>query len=314
MMTRMLAFSISLLVTATTFAVPSVPLAPAVSPLRQNTTYQAPELSSQGPIDSERIYRATVSLAIHRNDGRSGTCMGTLVAQDLVLTAGHCLKPAADIDVRLHTANNRRFLVREAKHWTFHPSERPKGQKRLDLGDDAYLFEDIGLILIEPAPVFNEPLPILENYIAWQNSHAPTMALKNGALVELEGHGDSPTYLISRDLQFLWSKTPFPLTLSIMDIHSRSGDERSKIFSGSLKSGSVCAGDSGAAVLAVHESTIGIIGVFFTNGNATSSPRAGIECGSSAYYTNVSLGLPYIKKMERTLYELRAEHAMLRRR
>lgn len=117
---------------------------------------------------TDAVTASTVSLMIKYMDGASSFCSGTLISENLVLTATHCLQ---DMDIREISVFFGETLTkdfndensRKVKAVVTHPGYKFE----LDPVENVFTgFNDIGLVMIEgEAPSFAKPVAILNDTV-----------------------------------------------------------------------------------------------------------------------------------------------------
>ncbi len=166
-----------------------------------------------------KIGRSTVGLY----EGKLGyICSGTLIAENLILTAAHCVDPKAkDLYAIFATEMKKatKETSRKVETWVIHP-KYSQTMKAKDLGD-------IAIVRIAgKAPAGFQPAPFL-----WDE-----IKLQDGVRTQVAGYGLNWTWLVKKGAGTLRTTT---LRVS----ESRYSDTEATLDQ-SLKKG-ICSGDSG---------------------------------------------------------------------
>ena len=219
------------------------------------------------------ILKSTVALMTTDDAGDiQSFCSGTLIAPDLVLTAGHCAKAFSASEIKVFfgatlpksTADEGLVQVAES---LVNP----------DYDRDVSRFNDVALLKLQKsAPVGFEPVSILE----------PSYVLKAGAEILLAGYGvvqDNPDYVRT-------------LVLNLVRVHVAEVDEDNKIIVTDQNSGhGACAGDSGGPSYLESDSGLLVFG-------DTRGPHPGSEdCEHFGEYTYAAKFKEFILAGAKTL-------------
>ncbi len=198
-------------------------------------THPAAAIVGGGGAPAENISRAIVTII-----GSRGTfCSGSLIAQDLVLSAAHCVMPGADYKVILPGETPPRLL--DVKRMASHPQFNVAGILAHRASADVALLQ-----LAAPSPASKEPAPFGAPVIPIQIGARFTIA---GVGVVRRGDGKSGGTILAADL----AVTGKPGTLQI-----RLADP----LTNNLRDGlGACTGDSGAPVFEMQAGRAVIIGV-----------------------------------------------------
>ncbi|MDY0001798.1 MAG: serine protease [Polyangia bacterium] len=136
-----------------------------------------------GTLDTQPAHRAVVALTY--GAGAQNFCSGTLIAPDVVLTAGHCLRSVTPGTVYVYFGSD----VDQGGQWVSVAEVMP--HPRYD--GDAYTF-DLGLLrLAEAAPADATPIPFLPATLGLQTAD-------EGAAVEFVGFGRTESFTSGRKL------------------------------------------------------------------------------------------------------------------
>ena len=202
-----------------------------------------------GGLPAENISRAIVTII----GSRGSFCTGSLIAQDLVLTAAHCVLPGADYKVIIPGETPPRLL--DVRRTASHPQFNVQNILAHRASADVALLQ-----LASPLPASKAPAPL----------GAPAMPIALGAHLTIagvgvtkRGDGKSGGTIRAADL----SVTGKPGTLQI-----RLADP----LTNNLREGlGACTGDSGAPAFETQAGRAVIIGVVSWSTGANNSDGCG---------------------------------------
>jgi secreted trypsin-like serine protease len=202
-----------------------------------------------GGAPSEGIARAVVTII----GSRGSFCTGSLIAQDLVLTAAHCVPPGADYKVILPGETPPRLL--EVRRIASHPQFNVQNILAHRASADVALLQ-----LASPLPASKAPAPLGSPVIPIEAGSRFTIA---GVGVTKRGDGKSGGAIRVADL----GVTGKPGTLQI-----RLADPLTTNTSDGL---GACTGDSGAPVFEMQGGRAVIIGVVSWSTGANNTDGCG---------------------------------------
>jgi secreted trypsin-like serine protease len=202
-----------------------------------------------GGAPSESIARSVVTII-----GSRGTfCSGSLIAQDLVLTAAHCVMPGAEYKVIIPGEMPPRLL--DVRRVAQHPQFNVQNILAHRASADVALLQ-----LAVPLPATKAPAPLAAPIIAIQPGGRLTIA---GVGVTKRGDGKSGGTIRAADL----AVTGKPGTLQI-----RLADPLTNNTSSGL---GACTGDSGAPAFEMQGGRAVIVGVVSWSTGANNSDGCG---------------------------------------
>jgi secreted trypsin-like serine protease len=202
-----------------------------------------------GGAPSESIARAVVIII----GSRGSFCTGSLIAQDLVLTAAHCVLPGADYKVILPGETPPRLL--DVRRMASHPQFNVQNILAHRASADVALLQ-----LASPLPASKAPAPLGAPVIPMAVGARFTIA---GVGVTRRGDGKSGGAIRAADL----GVTGKPGTLQI-----RLADPLTNNTSGGL---GACTGDSGAPAFEMQGGRAVIIGVVSWSTGANNTDGCG---------------------------------------
>jgi hypothetical protein len=198
-------------------------------------TQPAAAIVGGGGLPAENISRAIVTII----GSRGSFCTGSLIAQDLVLTAAHCVSPGADYKVILpgETPPRLRDVRRTAPH--------PQFNMAAILAHRASA--DVALLqLAEPLPASKAPAPL----------GAPAIPIEVGSRLTIAGIG------VTRRGE---GKTGGTIRAADLTVTGKPGSLQVRLAdpsTGNLREGlGACTGDSGAPAFSMQEGRAVIVGV-----------------------------------------------------
>jgi secreted trypsin-like serine protease len=222
-----------------------------------------------GAAPSEAIARAVVTVI-----GSRGTfCTGSLIAQDLVLTAAHCVLPGADYKVIIPGETPPRLL--DVKRVASHPQFNVASILAHRASADVALLQ-----LSSPLPQSKAPAPLGMPAIPIQAGSRLTVA---GIGVTKRGDGKSGGTIRAADL----AVTGKPGTLQI-----RLADPLTSNISAGL---GACTGDSGAPAFEMQGGRAVIVGVV----SWSTGPNNSDGCGGLTGVTPLTLYREWIVQTAR---------------
>jgi secreted trypsin-like serine protease len=222
-----------------------------------------------GGAPAETISRAIVTII-----GSRGTfCTGSLIAQDLVLTAAHCVLPGADYKIIIPGETPPRLL--DVKRMASHPQFNVAGILAHRASADVALLQ-----LADPLPASKAPAPLGTPVIPIQIGSRFTIA---GVGVTRRGDGKSGGTIRAADL----AVTGKPGTLQIRLADPLTNNTREGL--------GACTGDSGAPAFEAQAGRAVITGVvsWSTGANNTNG------CGGLTGVTPLTLYRDWILRTAR---------------
>jgi secreted trypsin-like serine protease len=202
-----------------------------------------------GGLPAENIARAVVTII----GSRGSFCTGSLIAQDLVLTAAHCVLPGADYKVIIPNETPPRLL--DVKRVASHPQFNVASILAHRASADVALLQ-----LAAPLPASKAPAPLGAPLIPIANGARLTVA---GVGVTRRGDGKSGGTIRAADL----SVTGKPGTLQI-----RLADPLTSNIRDGL---GACTGDSGAPVFEMQGGRAVIVGLVSWSTGANNTDGCG---------------------------------------
>ncbi len=231
-------------------------------------THPAAAIVGGGGLPAENISRAIVTII-----GSRGTfCTGSLLAQDLVLTAAHCVLPGADYKVIIPGETPPRLL--EVKRMASHPQFNVTGI----LAHRASA--DVALLQLAPLPASKAPAPLGSPVIPINVGARFTIA---GVGVTKRGDGKSGGTIRAADL----AVTGKPGTLQIRLADPLSNNIREGL--------GACTGDSGAPAFEMQTGRAVIVGVV----SWSTGPNNTDGCGGLTGVTPLTLYREWILRTAR---------------
>jgi hypothetical protein len=213
------------------------------------TTQPASAIVGGGGAPAENISRAIVTII-----GSRGTfCTGSLIAQDLVLTAAHCVLPGADYKVILPGETPPRLL--DVRRMASHPQFNVSGILAHRASADVALLQ-----LANPLPPSKAPVPLGAPAIPIELGSRFTIA---GVGVTRRGDGKSGGTIRAADL----AVTGKPGTLQIRLADPLTNNIREGL--------GACTGDSGAPAFEMQAGRAVIIGVVSWSTGANNTDGCG---------------------------------------
>jgi hypothetical protein len=213
------------------------------------TTRPASAIVGGGGLPTENISRAIVTII-----GSRGTfCTGSLIAQDLVLTAAHCVLPGADYKVILPGETPPRLL--DVRRMASHPQFNVAGILAHRASADVAVLQLAG-----PLPPSKAPAPLGAPVIPIETGSRFTIA---GVGVTRRGDGKSGGTIRAADL----AATGKPGTLQIRLADPLTNNTREGL--------GACTGDSGAPAFEMQAGRAVIIGVVSWSTGANNTDGCG---------------------------------------
>ncbi len=220
----------------------------------------APALAIVGSGDASRAASAAKHIVMIVST-RGSLCTGTAIARDLVLTAGHCVAPAASYRV---LAGDRKPPGLAIKTITVNPRYNPKDYA------SGRVTADVALIkLAEPLPAETTPAFL-----------APTPAVAPGDRFTVAGfgttaYGGESGLGAARQATLVATGRPGNLQIRLVDPATRG--ERTGL--------GACTGDSGGPAFIDNAGKLGVIGVI----SWSTGPNLSEGCGGMTGITPLSL-------------------------
>lgn len=270
----------------------------AAPDLAHSTTYRGTDIHDPQLQSFPQFMVIVQSL---RTTGETSYCTGSALAQDVIITAGHCLINAKKVSVQIIRSRNPvEFTTVSAKSWKAHPKLNGGRNETLlkSFGvATAHEYIDLGLI------VLNKPSELLEPLVLAPTEFDP---LNPEAWMIFFGRGRDHLFQISGKLEYV----------SLVDSRQMA---KSNVYVSAFPEGSAwCVGDSGGPVTVAQMSDSGkakhfLVGVAFgfmydiSPGNEQaliakwSSLSRVPKCGASTIYLHLH---PYLPWIQQTLGEL----------
>ncbi len=234
------------------------------------TATPASAIVGGGGAPAENISRAIVTII----GSRGSFCTGSLIAQDLVLTAAHCVLPGAEYKVILPGETPPRLL--DVRRMASHPQFNVAGILAHRASADVALLQ-----LASPLPPSKAPAPLGSPVIPIQVGSRLTVA---GVGVTRRGDGKSGGSIRAADL----AVTGKPGSLQI-----RLADP----LTSNLREGlGACTGDSGAPVFEMQGGRAVIVGLV----SWSTGPNNTDGCGGLTGVTPLTLYREWILRTART--------------
>ena len=233
------------------------------------TATPAAAIVGGGGAPAENIARAVVTII----GSRGSFCTGSLIAQDLVLTAAHCVLPGADYKVILPGETPPRLL--DVRRVASHPQFNVQNIQAHRASADVALLQ-----LAAPLPAAKTPAPLGSPVIPIQVGARLTVA---GVGVTKRGDGKSGGTIRAADL----TVTGKPGTLQIRLADPSTANTRDGL--------GACTGDSGAPAFEMQAGRAVIVGVvsWLTGANNTDG------CGGLTGVTPLTLYREWILRTAR---------------
>jgi secreted trypsin-like serine protease len=222
-----------------------------------------------GGAASEQIARAVVTII-----GSRGTfCSGTAIAQDIVLTAAHCVLPGADYKIIIPGETPPRLL--DVRRVAQHPQFNVQNILAHRASADVALLQ-----LAAPLPANKMPAPLGAPLVPIEPGSRLTIA---GVGVTKRGDGKSGGTIRAADL----AVTGKPGTLQIRLTDPLASNSREGL--------GACTGDSGAPVFEMQDGRAVIVGVV----SWSTGPNNSDGCGGLTGVTPLNLYRAWILRTAR---------------
>ncbi|MGZ3697191.1 MAG: S1 family peptidase [Bdellovibrionota bacterium] len=218
------------------------------------------------------VAQSTVGLVGMLSNGEEFICTGSIIEQDLVLTAGHCVADAAKIGI-LFSREMKGQSPSVAKKLILHPDYRGQGGffGGKEMNDIALVQFDGGL------PVGYSPIELI----------ASTEAIQRGEKVAVAGYGVTRANDSS-------GKTAGTLRKAMVAIEDANYSD-SEFTLNQMHGRGSCFGDSGGPVLAPGNSgMMELIGI---------TSRGSDDCAAVNIFTNLKAFLPWIAQERAQLHQ-----------
>jgi secreted trypsin-like serine protease len=212
-------------------------------------THPAAAIVGGGGAPAENITRAIVTII----GSRGSFCTGSLIAQDLVVTAAHCVLPGAEYKVIIPGETPPRLL--DVRRMASHPQFNVQGILAHRASADVALLQ-----LAAPLPASKSPAPLGAPTIPIQIGSRFTIA---GVGVSKRGDGKSGGTIRAADL----AVTGKPGTLQIRLADPLTNNAREGL--------GACTGDSGAPAFEVQAGRAVITGVVSWSTGANNTDGCG---------------------------------------
>jgi hypothetical protein len=207
----------------------------------------------------EGVGRSVVTIV-----GSGGTfCSGSLIAADLVLTAGHCVQPGSIYKI-LEYGPDKQLLLRDTKNVAFHPGFDMKAINGHRASADVALLQLEAALADKKPSAFGAPKTPLA---------AGNRFIIAGVGVTIRGDGRSGGTIRVADL--VATGQPGSLQIRLMD----------PIRQGAKPGLGACTGDSGAPVFEDQQGVATIIGVV----SWSTGPNNSAGCGGLTGVTPLTL-------------------------
>jgi secreted trypsin-like serine protease len=233
------------------------------------TAHPAAAIVGGGGAPAESISRAVVTII----GSRGSFCTGSLIAQDLVLTAAHCVMPGADYKVILPGEMPPRLL--DVRRMASHPQFNVQNILAHRASADVALLQ-----LANPLPESKAPAPLGSPVIPIQVGSRFTIA---GVGVTKRGDGKSGGTIRAADL----AVTGKPGTLQIRLADPLANNTREGL--------GACTGDSGAPAFEMQSGRAVIVGVV----SWSTGPNNTDGCGGLTGVTPLTLYKGWILRTAR---------------
>jgi secreted trypsin-like serine protease len=233
------------------------------------TAHPAAAIAGGGAAPAENIARAVVTII----GSRGSFCTGSVIAQDLVLTAAHCVLPGADYKVILPGETPPRLL--DIRRTASHPQFNVQAILAHRASADVALLQ-----LASPLPQTKAPAPLGAPVIPIAVGARLTIA---GVGVVRRGDGKSGGTIRAADL----AVTGKPGTLQIRLADPSTANTREGL--------GACTGDSGAPALEMQGGRAVIVGVV----SWSTGPNNTGGCGGLTGVTPLTLYRDWILRTAR---------------
>jgi Trypsin len=204
-----------------------------------------------GTPDTSQAHQAAVFVSRDEGGGYVGNCTGTLISNNVVLTAAHCVGTASEMTVYFGNSTNSFTDMRTASEVQIHPGYNPSSTN---------VSNDIALIrLSSNAPTSIVPIPPLPSSNGIVQSDMNTTPLQYVGFGQTETGSSGTKLTITRPaVAMCTTSTGCSFNLSGMGVNLPGG-----AFGIAMDStnGGICSGDSGGPAFVIRGNTEYVAGV-----------------------------------------------------